>query len=131
MKNGFTMLEIISVIVILGVMATLAIPAYNKSKEMAYDNQAKADLKLIFMSEKSYKYEMGNYYPYPSASDLNITTINNNLGLILAADSARSWNYKVASSGCGQATRNGGDGRYWYVSFTDVNATPQLNVACN
>jgi prepilin-type N-terminal cleavage/methylation domain-containing protein len=127
MKNGFTVLEIVIVIVILGLMAALAVPAYNKAKETAFDNQAKSDLKLIISSERNYKYEMTYYYP-SSGSVTDINAINNNLSLTLSADNNRIWNYTVKSTGCGQATRYGGDARNWYMNAT--NTTTPISGTC-
>ncbi len=127
MKNGLTTLELIIVIVILSVMATLALPAYNRSKEIVYDNQAKADLKIIVSSEKNYKYEMTTYYP-STGSVTDIMAINNNLSLTLSAGNNRIWDYTVKSTGCGQATRYGGDYRNWTMNFT--NTTTPISGTC-
>lgn len=119
MKNGFTVLELVIVIVILAILATIALPAYNQSREVTYNNQAKADLKLIMNSEKNYYLDMGYYYP-SSGSVTNIDAINRNLSIGVPSGSERRWNITVNSAGCGQATRFGGDGRIWHMNITDA-----------
>jgi prepilin-type N-terminal cleavage/methylation domain-containing protein len=128
MKKGFTLLEIVVVIVILGVMAVLAMPAYNRAKELAFDNQVKADLKLMLSAEKNYYMDMNFYYPLAGGTDSVITSINSALSVTLSAGPDRRWDYSVKSvtspkSSCCQATRfNGPNSRSWRIqsSETDV-----------
>lgn len=123
MKKGFTLFETVVAILIIAIVATLAIPQYNKTKERIYDEQASADLKIIQMAEKGYHIDMGNYYPSDSSVS-DIPTINNNLKLNLPASSSRNWNYTVTSTGCGQATRTKDDERTWCLAVDDAAGVP-------
>lgn len=49
---GFTLIEILIVIVILGIVAGLAVPVYTNSVEQARQNEAKVNLNAMFMGEK-------------------------------------------------------------------------------
>jgi Tfp pilus assembly protein PilE len=111
--------------VVLAILATITLPAYFKTQEHIFDNQAKADLKLIIVAEKNYNFDMGYYY-YSS----DITLLNNNLGLNLPAASNRKWNYSTALAGsaCAQATRTTGTVRYWHMHVAD---TEPVNTACS
>ena len=72
MKKGFTLFEILLVISIIAVFITVAIPSYNKAREEIYDNQAKANLKLIYMAQKGYHIDTDSYYPpCPNAAAIN------------------------------------------------------------
>ncbi len=53
--KGFTLLEILIVIVILGVMAGLAVPTYIRNVEQARAEEAKVNLYTIYTAEKVYK----------------------------------------------------------------------------
>jgi len=120
--KGFTILEMIIAIIIIGILATLAINNYSATREKILDNQAIANLKLIRTAEKSYYLDIGTYYPV-SYGDIvsDIALINQNLKVFLPAGSNRSWNYEVwGKSGydqCYQATRNGGNGRIWILYY--------------
>ena len=54
-KEGFTLLELLIVIVILGVLATLAISQYKAVKENSMDKEAQNTLKLIYAQELIFK----------------------------------------------------------------------------
>ncbi len=131
MKKGFTAFEMIIVILVIAVMAVLAIPAYNQSQENIFDNQAKANLKLIVTAERGYYIDMESYY-YPSGADLQefILQLNNILKLNLPADNNRKWDYVTKVSGgtncCAEATRTSGTVRSWYmlVGASDVSSCP-------
>lgn len=118
--TGFTLFETLVVILIIAVLATLAIPQYNKTKERIYDNQASADLKLIQMAEKGYHIDTGSYYP----AYTNTLAINNNLKLNLPIGSNPVWNYETTSVGCGQATRYPSADRSWCLAVGDAAGVP-------
>lgn len=125
-KKGFTLLELLIVVIIIGILAGLAIPNFGKTKENALDKEAISNLKLIQAAEKWHYLEMTAYYP-SSLSESNIDNINNNLKLSLTT---KNWTYTVWSTGCGRATRNGGDGRSWYLTIDDVVGEPDAGTGC-
>jgi len=78
--------------VILGILAVLTLPQFNKPKETSIDKEAIANLKLIQAAERIYKLEMTVYASGDTASDLNDV-----LRLALPTGSNAYWNYKVAT----------------------------------
>jgi len=133
-KRGFTLLELIVVIIIIGVFATISITHYGSTKETVLDKEAISNLKLIREAERVFKIETTNYYP-SSGTESDIGNINANLGLMLRVGTPplyleRYWNYTVKSTGCSQATRNGGDGRVWYFEINDSDEEPNKGAGC-
>jgi prepilin-type N-terminal cleavage/methylation domain-containing protein len=61
-KNGFTFVELLIVIVIIGILASIAIPKFGNSKERAYIATMKADLRHLATSQESYLYDYATYY---------------------------------------------------------------------
>jgi type IV pilus assembly protein PilA len=51
---GFSLVELLVVIVILGILAAVAIPVYLHQRLQAYDAQAKSDLHSLALAEESY-----------------------------------------------------------------------------
>lgn len=123
LKTGFTLFELIVVIVIMGILATLSIPTYRHTSERVLDREAIANLKALQASQKIYHIEIGHYYPAIGIVS-NITTINGNLGVLLPAGGNRKWNYSVCTDGSCQAVRNGDDGRAWCLKIDDADGEP-------
>ena len=100
-------MELIVVVVITGILAALALPQYNKSKEHSLGLEAQANLKLIAAAEKVYRMERNTYIP-----EANIAGINYDLKLSMPSSSSRNWDYSVnpaaASTFTATATRLSG-----------------------
>lgn len=120
MKKAFTLIEVLIVLVILGILSTIAVAHYGGYRENAYDRDAQANLKLIAAGERIAKMESsdGAYIICTSAN------LNDNLNLNIPDSGA--WVYTVpaadASSFCAQATRSSGTVRYWKITQGDTDA---------
>lgn len=127
-RKSFTLLELIIVIVIIGILASLGLPQFFKTRERALGDEAIANLKLIAAAEKIYQMETGSYY---ISSDLN--NINSNLKLSLTD---ANWAYSITgglAAFTAIAARNG-DGGYFdcVYSFTntDTDGEPNPGTSC-
>lgn len=112
MRRGFTLTELVIVIIIIGILVTLAATHYGGTRERAFDREATANLKLIQAALRVYRMEGGAFF---NSSDN--TVINRDLKLSLQTANPR-WNYQVDTAGCGQATRTGG-ARAWCFRIDD------------
>ncbi len=61
MKKGFTLLELIVVIIILGILATLGFSQYMKMVEKGRSAEARMVLGQIRTAQETYKLEQGSY----------------------------------------------------------------------
>jgi len=61
MLEGFTLVEILIVVVIIGILATVAIPTYFKYVERGYASDAKVQIKNILQNAELYRQESGNW----------------------------------------------------------------------
>jgi len=53
-RNGFTLIELMIVVVIIGILATIAIPKFANTKEKAYVASMKSDLRNLITAEEAY-----------------------------------------------------------------------------
>lgn len=125
-KNNlsFTLLELVVVVIIMGILATLAIPTFNRLRESSLDNEARSSLRLIQQAQMIYNMTHGFYYPAPAASETNITRINDHLKLSL---NEQVWDYVTFRTGRSTAARNG---RTWTMNIGNANPTCAPAAAC-
>ncbi len=60
-RSGFTIIELLIVVVIIGILAAIAIPKFANTKEKAYVASMKADLRNLVGSEEGYLVDFQTY----------------------------------------------------------------------
>lgn len=122
-KLGFTLIEVVTVIIIIGVLATLAIPSFQTMRERSIDQEAVANLRLIAAGERIFRMEVGNYYVSTAP---HITNINTNVSLFLPFGATRNWDYTTVADNaahpqtcCALATRRNAGARTWRIRNTE------------
>ena len=63
MKRGFTLIELMIVLIIIGLLLTIAINPLTKMLFKSRSNEAKAVIQHIVFAEERYKQETGSFFP--------------------------------------------------------------------
>ena len=79
--KGFTLIELMIVVAIIGILAAIAIPNFVKFQCRSKQSEAKGNLKSLYVAEESYRAEYDEYYTSGvSCSGSNCTTESNDVG---------------------------------------------------
>ncbi|HYT05135.1 MAG TPA: prepilin-type N-terminal cleavage/methylation domain-containing protein [Gemmatimonadales bacterium] len=60
-RRGFTLIEILIVIVIIGILASIAVPKFANTKDKAYIGQMKSDLRNLATAEEAFFFDSSAY----------------------------------------------------------------------
>ena len=66
---GFTLVEILIVVIILGILAAIVIPKFSDATDQARDSQLRKDLRTVRTQLELYKVQHGNNYPANADGD--------------------------------------------------------------
>jgi len=127
-KKGMSLIEILVVLIVVGLLASLTFPGYVKMKEGAIDREVKTALKLIQSAQKIYRLSKPHYYGnLGSCAKGNDYTDNINTKLHLDLSNS-NWTYCVETDTANysdyqaEAYRMAGSDRTWRIGSHDENA---------
>ena len=92
-RKGFTLIEMLIVVVIIGILAAIAIPKFSNTKEKAIVATLKSDVRGLEIGEEAFSADSGTYTT--SLTKLNVQATPGN---VLAVGDATGTGYFVSVS---------------------------------
>lgn len=92
-KKGFTLIEMLVVIALIGILASLAMISFGNSQKQARDAQRRSDLKQYQTLLESYANEAGGFYP-ARTTQTTMTTLCSDLNSQFEPDTSCSFDPK-------------------------------------
>lgn len=89
-QTGFSMVELLVVVAIIGIIATVALPSYESYVKRSYRSDAMAELSTIMTAQETY-----------AANEMTYTTNLTHLNYT-ASPATRSGKYNISASTCGE-----------------------------
>ena len=109
MKKGFTLIEVLIVVIILGILATIAIPQFAKTVERSRNGEATTIIGAIQTAEQVYRLDLQTY-----------TTLLGNLDCTIGA---KNWSYTILAGSDTftiTATRNSGSYSNNTITYSEL-----------
>jgi type IV pilus assembly protein PilA len=97
--RGFTMVELLVVVVIIGVLAVVAIPRFVNSTEQGYAGTMKGDLRNLAVAQEAYFHRNSTYYDGPIPSPALTYDPTKDVTITLRHVSRRGWAATATHSG--------------------------------
>ena len=100
-RAGFSLIELLIVVVIIGILAAIAIPAFANTKGKALVAKVKSDLRQVATAEEGYFYGSGTY-----TTDLGVLGLTPSPGVTLTIVSATvsGWSATGTAAGANPTT---------------------------
>jgi len=103
LKNGFTLIEVLITLAILGILSAIAIPAYNGYITTAKMSEARNNIAALRLAQEEYYLENNSYFQ-GSTTDSTLSNASGGLWTRTKGSDGINFDYTVTSSSGWTAT---------------------------
>lgn len=125
--RGFTLMELIVVVLIIGILATLTTPLFFKTRLKGLTKVAVSILQSIRAAERAYRSALPHYFP-ASGAITDVAAINSNLSTDFVDDGY--WDYSITNPGGSFTASATLKSRWWNNPPTLTIDAANENVSC-
>ncbi len=98
-REGFTLIEILIVVVIIGILAAVAIPKYTRVKSQGYVATVKSDLKNLSTAEESYFAASNTYATSAQLAVENYFAPSRGVNVTISSITSTGWSATATHGG--------------------------------
>lgn len=117
-RNGFTLMESLMVVIVIGILAAIALPQYTKTTEVSLRRQANDLLQAIYAGERVYFSANNKYSGTWTDIYLDASPTTTDIAYSLASTDLYATNFTAT------ATRNAGTCSLKVLTITHAGGTP-------
>ena len=116
-EESFTLQELLIVVIIIGVLAGLVFPAYERTVDQSYERRLVIDMEAISAAQRIFKARQGECYPLGSTAwvdTINLSMANGGLGNVHLVQEPKKTKYRCRHAGgrCLCEVQYSRDGRF-------------------
>jgi prepilin-type N-terminal cleavage/methylation domain-containing protein len=100
--RGFTIIELLIVVVIIGILAAIAIPKFANTKEKAYVASMRADLRNLATAQEGYLHD---FMTYAVQADMGPPRFQTSSGVLITISGVTAAGWQGVAKHTGSATR--------------------------
>ena len=124
-SRGFTFIELLVVVAIIGILSAVGVTSYSGYKASAEKKQAEITLNSIYLAEQEYKSNNGEYYYNTSTSNL-VTNLFDGIDDL----SAQAYSFKTTNANTLTITAIKKTNTNCTIFITQTNKKPNVSNSC-